>query len=119
MAIEIRGAPAPGWYLPVGLGASDRSPYLWTGIAQLHGEYPMGYVIELIIRGKELRIKPAWRAAEMVRGLSRVPIAYERVEAFPDVWRDQDFCEAAKQCEAEVEKYRALIERLEQENQAR
>ncbi len=118
MALEIKGAPASGWYLSVGPDAADRSLYLWTGMAQLHGKHLKGYVVEVLLRGKEFRFRAEWRSEGMVRGLARVSIPYERVETLPDVWLE-DICEAAKRCEAEVEKYRALIERLEQENQAR
>ena len=119
MPFEIKGAPASGWYFSIGADASKKSSYLWTGIAQLHGDRLYGHVVELSGNELGLRLRAEWKGPDMVRGLARVPAAYERVDVPPTSWHGQDIRAAVKEAEEETGKYRARIERLELEYKAR
>ncbi len=119
MPLEIKGAPAPGWYFPVGAEPSRRQPRYWSGMAQLHGRYVNVFVIS-IRRGEQgPLVHSEWVGEEFVQVLLREPAPYERVDVPPATWLGMDIRAAVSGVEEEVGKYRALIERLELEYKAR
>jgi len=119
MPFEIKGAPASGWYFPIGADASRREPRYWSGMAQLHGRYVNVFVITLRRSGQGPLLHSEWMREEFVQVLSREPATYERVDAPPATWFGMDIRATVSGVEEEVGKYRALIERLELEYKAR
>lgn len=110
MAIEIKGAPAPGWYFPCGPSASSMAPRLWTGLARFRGRHVEGLIISIFKYDGGSRVMPNWLSATTVRGLSRMPAAYKCLDVLPDMWRDQDIGDAGRMALQIAEEHRALIE---------
>lgn len=107
MALRIRGAPLPGWYLPVGDASMRSSPYLWTGIARMKGGAIEGRVISIQRCRPGPKAVPSWQSDGKIR-LFGDPTYYTLVERLPDEWHEQDVRAAAAQAEALADQERLI-----------
>jgi hypothetical protein len=105
MSIKIRGAPAPGWYVPVGEHVNGMVPYLWTGVAKANGRKVEGRVVSVNKHDSGPQAAPQWVSAAKVRTLGDKK-RYALVETPPTIWRDQDIRAAVASAEQTADEER-------------
>lgn len=109
MSIRIEGAPAPGWYLPIGEGMEEQAPYYWTGHARVTGDKIDGYTLSIIkddFAGVGQRGE--WSSAQLVREFGDIT-RYRLVPMLPDTWYGVDIRETARLAGLMVDFFRTVV----------
>lgn len=103
MAIRIKGASAPGWYLPV---EDSMIPYLWTGLARAGDGDVLGYAVSISKQDGGPRPHGEWLPSRKIKKFGNADY-YRLVATLPDTRWDQDIRDAVRRAEALADQMRA------------
>ncbi len=106
MAVAIRDAPAPGWYLPAGETMAKRVPFLWTGIAKMVGSGLQGHLVSINKHDTGPQIQALWKPSAFIVETLGSSGDYQLVPTLPDEWRGQDIRAATKKAEEAADRIR-------------
>ena len=96
MDVEIKDAPAPGWYLPTD---ESRPPYLWTGSARVFRRRVEGQVFLICKHDSGPQVAVEWQSERCILDFDN-PSRYCFARELPKMWRGQYVLEVAKEAEA-------------------